>query len=303
MPKIFVEISWILSIDWVWNLSNILGIHGVNTHEILWWCARPGGCLEVARQLIDEGKARHVGFSTHGSTDLILDAIRTEVANGFDYVNLHWYYIFQDNWPAVQAATDRDMGTFIISPSDKGGMLYQPPQKLVDLCQPLHPLVFNCLFCLNRPEIHTLSLGAARPTDFDLQMSTLPLLDEATSILPPIVSRLQAALEEAVGRDVVNGYQEGLLAWEANPGYMNIRVMLWLRLLALAFDLVDYGKMRYGLLGNGNHWFPGLNAAHVQELDLTKALAGSPFREQIPLWLAHAHELLYDGHQKRLSES
>jgi len=45
---------------------------------------------------------------------VILDAIRHEADGGFDYINLHWYYIYQRNWAAVEAATERDMGVFII---------------------------------------------------------------------------------------------------------------------------------------------------------------------------------------------
>ena len=73
------------------------------------------------------------------------------------------------------------MGVFIISPSDKGGQLYNPPAKLVDLCQPLSPMVFNDLFCLSHPQIHTLSLGAARPTDFDEHLKTLPIISGSSN--------------------------------------------------------------------------------------------------------------------------
>ena len=61
----------------------------------------------------------------------------------FDYVNLHWYYINQDNWPAILDAQRHDMGVFIISPSDKGGHLYNPPERLIELCHPLSPMVFQ----------------------------------------------------------------------------------------------------------------------------------------------------------------
>ena len=44
------------------------------------------------------------------------------------------------NFPAIEAATKHDMGVFIISPNDKGGMLYKPPQKLADATAPLTPV-------------------------------------------------------------------------------------------------------------------------------------------------------------------
>ncbi len=102
----------------------LLGLHGINTAELLDYAIRPGGCLEVARQLQAQGKVRFIGFSTHAPTDIILRAIETDQ---FDYVNLHWYYIFQNNWPAIEAATQRDMGVFIISPQTKGDVVPTAP--------------------------------------------------------------------------------------------------------------------------------------------------------------------------------
>src|SRR5690606_35819200 len=218
-------------------------------YEMQYHAIRPGGCLSIARELQREGKARHIGFSTHGSPDLILDTLRHKGDGGFDYVNLHWYYIYQRNWPAIEEATQRDMGVFIISPADKGGMLYRPSERLIELCRPLHPLVFNCLYCLARPEVHTLSLGASCPGDFDLQLSSLKDYDQARDIAAPIAARLDQALVDAVGADLATGWWQGLPDWEHSPGYMNLAIMLWLRNLVLAFDMVEYGRMRYNLLG------------------------------------------------------
>jgi predicted aldo/keto reductase-like oxidoreductase len=282
---------------------DLLALHGVNTYRQLQWSVRPGGCLEAARGLQRQGLAGHIGFSTHASLPVILAAIQTDAHGGFDYVNLHWYYIYQSNWPAVLEAQRRDMGLFIISPSDKGGMLYQPPKKLVDLCRPLHPLVFNCLFCLSRPEVHTLSLGAARPGDFDLQMESLRYLEEADALLPPIEKRLRQAMVDAVGADVVDRFTEGIAEWDRCPGYMNVKVMLWLRNLARAYDLVEYGKMRYNLLGNGGDWFPGLGAANIDSLPLDGAFKDSPFADRVPQMLREAHELLGGQTKRRLSQS
>ena len=145
---------------------------------------------------------------------------------------MHWYYIFQKNWPAVEEATRRDMGMFIISPSDKGGMLYQPSAKLVELCKPLHPIIFNDLFCLARPQVHTLSIGAARPTDFDLHVDSLQFLDRAGELLPPMIQRLEKTLRDTVGAELAQPFALPLPEWERTPGKINIAMILWLRNLA-----------------------------------------------------------------------
>lgn len=285
-----------LKLDYV----DLLGLHGINTEELLHYSIRPGGCLDEVRKLQAQGKVRFIGFSTHAPTEVIIKAIET---GQFDYVNLHWYYINQFNWSAIEAAQRHDMGVFIISPSDKGGQLYNPPKKLVELCQPLSPMVFNDLFCLSHPLVHTLSIGAARPTDFDEHLKVLPLLAKASEILPPILQRLQQEAIACLGEDWVRTWHVGLPKPEATPGGLNIGVILWLRNLAIAYDMIEYAKMRYNLLGNASHWFPGEKADRVQELELRQCLANSPHADKIPALLSDAHRLLGGKAVQRLSQS
>lgn len=294
--RTFVRSLSNLKLDYV----DLLGLHGINTPELLNYSIRPGGCLEVVRHLQKQGRVRFVGFSTHGSTDLIMQAIQT---NQFDYVNLHWYYIFQNNWAAIEAATQHDMGVFIISPSDKGGKLYSPPQKLVDLCAPLSPMVFNDLFCLSHPQVHTLSIGAAKPKDFDEHLKTLEWLDRPEQILPSILQRLDQAAIEALGEDWYYTWHVGLPDYRRTPGNVNIPVILWLRNLALAYDMVDFAKGRYNLLTNAGHWFPGAKADRVEQLDLRQCLRLSPHATQIPQVLQDADRLLAGEAIQRLSQS
>jgi predicted aldo/keto reductase-like oxidoreductase len=279
---------------------DLLGLHGINNEELLSQSIRPGGCLDAARTLQKQGKVRFIGFSTHGATETIIKVINT---GNFDYVNLHWYYINQNNWAAIEAAQNQDMGVFIISPSDKGGQLYQPSQKLVNLCQPLSPIVFNNLFCLSHPQVHTLSIGAARATDFDEHLKTLSLLENANEILPPIVERLEQEMIACLGEDWFHTWHIGLPSYDKTPGNVNISTILWLRNLALAYDMVGYAKMRYNLLGNGGHWFPGENAEKSQELNLHSCLSRSPHADKIPYLLADAHRLLGGESVQRLSQS
>ncbi|NER84238.1 MAG: aldo/keto reductase [Leptolyngbya sp. SIO1D8] len=279
---------------------DLLGIHGINTSEILEYTVRPGGCLDVAREFQKQGRIRHIGFSTHGPTHVIVNAIETDQ---FDYVNLHWYYINQDNWPAIATATRHDMGVFIISPTDKGGHLYNPPQKLVDLCAPLSPMVFNDLFCLSHPQVHTLSLGAARPSDFDEHLKVVPLLDQAQTFLSPILEQLEQAAVEALGRDWLRTWKVGLPHPEQTPGNINIPVILWLHNLLEAFDMQEYAEARYNLLGNGGHWFPGNKADSMLDVDLRAAIAQSPHADKIPALLVETHKRLKGKAVQRLSSS
>jgi hypothetical protein len=276
---------------------DLLSLHGINTAELLEQTLRPGGCLEVARRWQAAGRVGHVGFSTHAPLDLILAAIESD---GFDYINLHWYWLRQDNGAAIAAATAHDMGVFLISPTDKGGHLHSPSQRLLDLCAPLHPIVFNDLFCLSAPGVHTMSLGAARPEDLDLHLEAVALLPRAHELVPPVLARLEAARQRALGAAWLETWDQGLPPWQQTPGGLNLPVLLWLHNLLEAWELEGFCRARYGLLGQGDHWFPGANAGaldlEVGEADLLAVLGASPWAQEIPPLLRRLHQRL--GGQK-----
>ena len=269
--------------------GDLLAVHGLNVPEHLGQTLRPGGCMEVLRRWQADGAIGHVGFSSHGPLELLLEAIASDA---FDYINLHWYYIRQDNGPALTAARERDMGVFLISPTDKGGHLHSPSARLLELCEPLHPIVFNDLFCLSDPRVHTISVGAARPSDLDRHLQALELLEQAPELVSPIAERLQQGLSERLGEAWLQSWQEGLPSWNDTPGDINLPVLLWLHTLLQGWDLESFAQARYGLLGNGSHWFPGRNAnrfeagpsepAAVSEAQLLEVLTASPWQQQIP---------------------
>jgi predicted aldo/keto reductase-like oxidoreductase len=283
-----------LQLDYV----DLLSVHGINNAATL---AQALKCMPAIQQLKKEGRCRHVGFSTHAPPNIALKAIETDL---FEYVNLHWYYVYHPmNRAPVDAAAARDMGVFIISPCDKGGKLFEPPPKLLELCQPLTPMAFNDLYCLRDPAVHTLSIGAARPSDFIEHVNAVKNLELHRPTVDAIVRKLDGAMQAALGADWMQNWQQGLPRQVDTPGGMNVPEILRLWNFAKGLDMIEFAKMRYNLLGQAEHWFPGINAAEVNEEAIAPLLTKSPFADRIPGILREAHELLFEAPKERQSKA
>ncbi len=283
---------------------DLLGIHGIN-HDESATRTFECGTLEVAEEMRKEGKVRFIGFSTHGATQTIVDAIET---GKLDYVNLHYYYFNQNNWRAVEAAERHDMGLFIISPSDKGGKLYEPTPKLIELCRPLTPMQFNDLWTLRSGKVHTLSIGAARPSDFDEHLAAFEFWDEKEPLLDEIHLRIDAEMRSVLGGDWVDDWQKNLPEWWDTPGEINLPVVLQLWNLAKALDMTAFGQMRYNLLGNADIWFPGnkadkLTGGEVSEEQLREVLSKHSMPDRVIEALREVGDLIGGEEVQRLSAS
>lgn len=277
---------------------DLLAIHGINDYRSLWHVCRPNGCLAAARSLQKQGKVGAIGFSGHGPADVIVEAIHHEDNGGFDYVNLHWYYIYQVNSTALEEASRRGLGVFIISPNDKGGMLQEPPDKFSQLCTPMEPMVFNDVYCLAQSEVSTISIGASKPSDFDLHVGALEYLD-SSSLVAEIDERCGREMLRATGFSRPEALWTKLPTWENTPGLINIPFILWLYNLARGWGMVDYSRRRYKKIGREMQWVPGNNGAGAANHNL-ESIAEKAGLENDTLvnLLQDAHNMLYHDAEK-----
>jgi len=246
---------------------DLYGWHGINSLNTITEICSSGGPVEELLKMQQEGMIGAVGFSTHGRMETICAAIATGL---FSFVNLHYYYFFQRNWPAVALAAARDMGVFIISPNDKGGQLFNAPPLLHQMCAPLTPIQFNARFCLKTPQVQTLSFG----------MSELAHVDEMGGVMPAAVplSPADLAIEQALNARVL---VDPVSAWEGHdlqgdPSGINVAEVLRFRKLWKCYDMGDFVRYRYNMLESKGDWFPGTFATEeaLAKLDASKAPAG-----------------------------
>lgn len=270
---------------------DILDAHGINTTEKLNSATSPDGCIKAMQDARDDGKVAHIAFSTHSGPELIIKTLETGL---FEAVSLHYYITYRRNAAAVEKAKELDMGVLILSPSEKSGLLYRPTSELSDVCDPVTPLVLNHRWMLSNPGVSTVTIGAANPEEFEAHMAGVDCPDELSDEDLAAVERWELAEKQLLGD------KRCTICFKCMPCPQNVAIpeILRLRNLACAFDMIEFGKMRYNLLGCADDWFPGEKSDMCNQCG--DCLPKCPEKLDIPELLRETEEILKDMPRKRL---
>jgi uncharacterized protein len=265
---------------------DLFAFHGLNMeHQWEWVFGKKDSkdeesCMDVIQEYKAAGKIHHIGFSTHGSTDLIKGFIETDA---FEYVNLH-YHAFgsytasgggpdgRGNLSNAKLLQERDMGVFIISPFDKGGRLYAPSKKVRRLTLPdAEPMTYMSQWVWNHhrlndaegggalPQLHTYTVGAGRPSDLDQPAiaaylhATQP--EDTLRRVRVVTDRLRAEEERVLGKQWVETWWKGLPKNTGSKTFVEHNQIVWIYNSIKAFGMYEFGKARYkSFETNGAKW-------------------------------------------------
>ena len=266
-----------------------LAVHGLNRPEHLEWALRGEGA-ELLRWAVGEGKASQIGFSSHGSHALIEAAL---ASGRFDFCSLHLHLFDPARLPLARQALAEGLGVMAISPADKGGRLYDPPDALVEDCLPFHPLELAYRFLLAEG-ISSLSLGAEGPADLVWAQRLADRSDPLSGPEQAALQRLAQRGAERLGADRCGQCRVCLPC----PQEVPIPELLRLRNLAVGHGMEPFARERYNLIGRAGHWWESLNASACGRCG--ECLPRCPHGLAIPDLLADTHRRLVEAPRRRL---
>ena len=266
-----------------------LAVHGLNLSEHLHWALHGPG-KELLAWAQGEGLAGQVGFSSHGPTALIAEALASA---HFSFCSLHLHLFDQERIPLARAALADGIGVMAISPADKGGRLYAPPTELVADCAPFAPLELAYRFLLAEG-ISTLTVGAAQPSDLALARTLAGADHRLSEAEHQALERLERAGRNRLGESLCGQCRQCLPCPSAVP----IPALLRLRNLALGHGMESFASERYALIGRAGHWWEQHDASACNRCG--DCLPRCPLGLPIPELLAETHQRLAAPPRRRL---
>ena len=268
---------------------NNLAIHGINLSEHLDW-ALYGEGRKFINWIKDMDLIEQIGFSSHGSYQLINNAINSDI---FNFCNLHLHLFDKSKIPLAEKALRKNMGVLAISPADKGGKLYAPSNILRKASEPYHPLEIAYRFLLANG-ITTLSLGADKAEDFEIPMKLANSTEKLTNLELKVLSNI----DDEANKRLKTSKCEQCRACMPCPSEVPIPEILRLRNISIGNGQIEFAKERYNLIGRAGHWWELKNGNDCNGCNFCTSKC--PHNLNIPNLLIETHNMLKEKPKRRL---
>ena len=177
------------------------------------------------------------------------------------------------------------MEVFIISPTEKGGRLWEPSDELASQCKPYSAIEMNDRWLLTQPEVHTLSCGAHTPEQVDQHLGAFEASLDLNGQDEAVFVRLDRSRQE------IDHFCTECQKCLPCPEDIRIPEILRMRNGIKAFQMADNFRERYNQITPGDRWFGGAfgNAC----TDCGDCLPRCPEKLPIPDLLRESHNILY----------
>ena len=266
-----------------------IAIHGINLNEDLEW-ALYGEGKKFIEWIKNSGLVDQIGFSSHGSYELIHNAINSDI---FNFCNLHLHLFDQSKIGLAKLALKKNMGVLAISPADKGGKLYAPSNILRKASEPFHPLEIAYRFLLANG-VTTLSLGAQKAEDFEIPMKLANATHELNELELKVLSKIDNESDKRLQSSKCSQCRECMPC----PSEIPIPEILRLRNISIGNGQIEFAKERYNLIGRAGHWWELKNGSDCNGCNY--CISKCPHNLNIPNLLIETHNMLKDKPKRRL---
>jgi len=214
---------------------------------------KPDGPLAAAHQAKEQGLIRHICFSWH---DAVEHAIPLIESGEFDCMTIQYNLVNQSEAQAIEAAYRHGLGVFVMGPV-AGGMLAQPSQVIKSL-KPVKAqsnaalaLRFVWANCAVSSALSGMSSIAQVEENVATANHSAPLSGDELAAIQATLDQLKA-----LGDRFCTGCDYCIPC----PQKVNIPEIFKYRNYAIVYDLTDWARTNYQLLGSKGHWVPGFGA-------------------------------------------
>lgn len=229
--------------------------HMWSLNKVMWETIllKPDGPLAAAHHAREQGLIRHICFSWHDAAEYALPLIES---GEFDCMTIQYNLLNQSQALAIETAHRHGLGVFVMGPVG-GGMLAEPSQVISQL-NPVKAQSNAALalrFVWANPAVSSALSGMSSIAQVEENVATA---NQAALLSSDERAAIRAALEQLKG--LGDRFCTGCGYCMPCPQKVNIPEIFKYRNYAIVYDLMDWARTNYQLLGSKGHWVPGSGA-------------------------------------------